>query len=547
MLNPQSEIDMDVVAELQFASLRSLNESGSERSKIKSFLHDACSLLGASCAIYWTFDEENNTLDRHEFWAESHSAAEVFVNECTALKMVVAGDSFPVQPIKTGIPATMVFSGESKNVRNSSAAETGFSTAVAVQIRDRRKCVGIMEVFFEPGSSQAPDGLLNVAAFQLGILIQLMLSEIELRENEMLFRQMSSNIQALAATVKEAARKERAIIDQAVDVICSLEADLTIIKINPASVRLFGLAPVDLTGRSINEFLPDDAKSSTLQQFQRAATEAGGLTFENKIINNSGNSVDISWSVQWSDNESSFFCVARNITELKEVERLKQQFVAMISHDLRTPLMSVSAVLSAVTEGVYGSLSEKGIRRTREAQSSLSFVVQLVNSILELEQLGAGKMVLVTARIELGKIVQRSIENVLPLADSRSIPLIANIQHVLVIADEMRIVQVLINLLGNAIKYSPSGDPIHINIATGDDSFVEVRVTDNGRGVPHQHRRSIFDRFHQVEESDSTQRGGIGLGLAICKEIVELHGGAIGVDCALSQGSSFWFRLPIAE
>ena len=202
------------------------------------------------------------------------------------------------------------------------------------------------------------------------------------------------------------------------------------------------------------------------------------------------------------------------------------------------------AVLGVLSEGVYGTLSEKGLKRACEAQLSIEFVIQLVNSILELEQFGSGKQPLLLGPTDIGKIVDLAMQSVVSLADKRSLTLVRLGISAPLVADETRLVQVVINFLGNAIKYSPTSAQIEICTALVDDKFVEVKVTDSGRGVPEAHRQKVFERFHQVERADATERGGIGLGLAICKEIVELHGGSIGIEGNDNQGSTYWFRVP---
>lgn len=523
--------------------IKALN-GASEPGRLKCFLHDVCASLTSPCAIYWELDAETNVLEQRVYIAEPLSAAAIFVQECTAESMIVA-DSYPSRALTTGGPVHVDLSNSSTNVRLVAAAESEFACAVALPVSNRSRTIGLLELFFSKVASVPSDDFLKTLAFHTGVLLDLSLKEVELRENEMLFRQMSSNIQALAATVKEAARKERAIIEQALDVICSLEHDLTIIKVNPACINLFGRSPNDMTGQSMRDFISAQTLQWTLQQFELAREQSRGQKFENSILDLSGKLVDVSWSVQWAEAESSFFCVARNISELKEIERLKQQFVAMISHDIRTPLMSVGAVLSAVSEGVYGTLVPRGLKRTAEAQSSLAFVVQLVNSILELEQLGSGKLMLEMSRARLDSLVETALRNVAPLAEARSISLKCNVEPLVeVLGDETRLIQVIVNLLGNAIKYSPPEDTVEVALLRLSENMAELRVCDHGRGIPGEFRESIFDRFRQVERSDATERGGVGLGLAICKEIVELHRGTIGVDNNEGGGSVFWIRIP---
>src|SRR5262249_50011568 len=148
-------------------------------------------------------------------------------------------------------------------------------------------------------------------------------------------------------------------------------------------------------------------------------------------------------------------------------------------------------------------------------------------------------------KCSLNEVIQASIDSVSTYADQNGIHLEGPDTQIPLYADPDRIVQVLVNLLSNAIKFSP-GDSSVVVSATAVDDEVEVRVKDRGRGVPAHLREAVFERFRQVASSDATDKGGTGLGLPICKEIVELHGGKIGVESEEGQGSTFWFRLPLS-
>lgn len=547
MLNePEARNEIAIVAAIQRAVSSALTLGANQNVQLRQILQNICAELGADCAIYWSREAEEGNLSRQAYWSEPMSLADAFVTDCTAIK-IAPHSGLPGKAIDTADVVTVSCANDSPDVRMAEAAEHKLLSAAAIPINGKTLLTGVLELFFADPQLRPSNALIDVVSSLFSSYLQLTSSKIELLENEMLFRQMSSNIQSLAVTVKESARKERAIIEQALDVICSLDDSLTIVKINPASVRIFGQEPQLLAGRQLFEFSPPGETSTTIERFKQAKQECDGVSFENTILQSSGRLVHVSWSVHWSISDESFFCVARDIGERKELERLKQEFVAMISHDIRTPLMSVTALLSSLSEGVYGNLSDRGLKRVQDAQHSIDFVIQLVNSILELEQLGSGQQSLLLIPTDMGRLVELAVQSVTPLAEQRSLTFISDVQSTPLLADETRLARVLINLLGNAIKYSPDGSRIEIQTIQADNHMVEVRISDSGRGVPETHRQKIFQRFQQVERADATVRGGIGLGLAICKEIVELHGGCIGVDNSERQGSTFWFRVPRAD
>ena len=166
----------------------------------------------------------------------------------------------------------------------------------------------------------------------------------------------------------------------------------------------------------------------------------------------------------------------------------------------------------------------------------------LINDILDLERLETGKIELQFTQVSVESILRRAMESLSTFGRKASVTVEAPEVSTMIWADEDRIVQILVNLLSNAAKFSPPGGVVTIGVALH-ESWVEFRVTDRGRGVPAAHRRAIFERFRQVETSDAREKGGTGLGLAICKSIVEQHGGTIGVESEEGSGSSFWFRV----
>ena len=231
---------------------------------------------------------------------------------------------------------------------------------------------------------------------------------------------------------------------------------------------------------------------------------------------------------------------------LVELEKFKQELISIVSHELRTPLLSVSSGLELFASGAVCDLSAKGQNRLKIAQEETERLIRLINDLLDIEKMEAGKFVLDRSEIRVSDLIESCFAAVTGLADAKSINL-QSLPHdpdFKFNADRDRLCQVLINLLSNAIKFSPNGAAIKIE-SEQIASELELRVIDQGRGIPEELRAKIFDRFVQVEKSDASERGGSGLGLAIARAIVEQHGGSIGVRSELGTGSTFWFRLPL--
>lgn len=238
--------------------------------------------------------------------------------------------------------------------------------------------------------------------------------------------------------------------------------------------------------------------------------------------------------------DQSFHSMAE---EVAEAQRMKQTFVAMISHDLRTPLTSVNGYLSLLGEGIYGEIPDAVKVGAGKAERNVGRLIRLINDLLDLEKMEAGKMQMSPKPIYIENSIEKSIESVQEFADSHKVPLKMEETDLEVLADPDRIVQVLINLISNAVKFSPQGEAVEIS-AKATETLVEVSVQDHGRGVPEKYRTTIFEKYKQVEKEDGTKKGGTGLGLPICKMIVEQLGGQIGVESEDGKGSRFWFTLP---
>ncbi len=349
--------------------------------------------------------------------------------------------------------------------------------------------------------------------------------------------------QEMAAELEEAQRKERSMIQHAKDVICSLDGEGRFVKVSPASKTVWGYEPEDLAGRSWRDLVIAADRERTTQIIQRITKGESDVSIENRVTCKEGREADILWSAHWSPADQSLFCVAHDITERKDIERMKQEFVAMVSHDLRTPLTSIQMYLSLLATGVYGSLNESGRESLVNADTSITRLINLINDLLDAEKMESGKLQLNCSQISMGDVLEDALMAVKGFADQQGVELDLIPYDTDILADGDRLIQVLVNLLANAVKFSPPGSKVIISAADHAE-YIEVKVCDRGRGIPVDHLTSVFERFAQVKKGDSKRERGAGLGLTICKAIVEMHGGTIGVSSEEGRGSTFWFRIP---
>ena len=229
--------------------------------------------------------------------------------------------------------------------------------------------------------------------------------------------------------------------------------------------------------------------------------------------------------------------------EVAAAQRIKQAFLNTMSDELRTPINSARACLARLSQNPQ-DVPEDVKPIVLDAEETLDRLIVLVDDLLALQSPGKSRLEIMPRDIELAPIIQKSIKSLSAFAGQHGVLLEREGTQLTAYADPHRIVQVLVNLLSNAIKFSPEGSSVVVS-AAAIDGQVEIRVKDSGRGVPAHMRDAIFERFEQVSAADATEKAGSGLGLPICREIIERHGGTIGVNSEEGKGSTFWFRLPV--
>ncbi len=238
--------------------------------------------------------------------------------------------------------------------------------------------------------------------------------------------------------------------------------------------------------------------------------------------------------------DGAFRTMAETISEMDQV---KQDFVAMVSHDLRTPLTSVRGTLTLVAEGVLDVASDRGQKRLLDAQTNIDRLIGLVNDLLDIEKMASGHLAITMESVDLMQAAEEAIESVRGYSDQQGVRLEEQLEPATVKGDRDRLIQVMINLLSNALKFSPAGSTVKLHLSAGKEQ-VEVHVSDSGRGIAPDQLQNIFERFKQVKRQDGKRGVGTGLGLTISKSIIEAHHGTIGVDSEDGKGSTFWFIIP---
>ncbi|NEQ26779.1 MAG: hypothetical protein F6K28_48680 [Microcoleus sp. SIO2G3] len=244
----------------------------------------------------------------------------------------------------------------------------------------------------------------------------------------------------------------------------------------------------------------------------------------------------------------------------QSLDRLKDEFVSTINHELRTPIAALHGSIELLLSGKLGDLSDRGRLLLHLAARNSDRLVRLINDIFDLEQFTSGQVQLQPQSCPIAELIEQAASAVQPIAAQAHINLQLHLQPAQIFADPQRITQVLTNLLRNAIQFSAAGDTIWLTVEQRSSlvsptsmhavspagSYVVIRVKDQGPGIPADQLEAIFQRFTQVDASDARSQTGAGLGLALCRSIVRQHHGYLWVESQLGVGSIFYLALPIA-
>lgn len=240
--------------------------------------------------------------------------------------------------------------------------------------------------------------------------------------------------------------------------------------------------------------------------------------------------------------------ITRDLTERKKIDLMKTEFISVVSHELRTPLTSIKGSLGLILTGALGEIPDQVNKFLKVASQNCDRLVRLINDILDIEKIEAGKMSFDLVPVDIGKLIMDVADSNKMYAKQYHVHLHTEgvIENIIVLGDSDRLMQALTNLISNAVKFSPLYDKVTIKMEQHND-MIRVIIKDNGPGVPKEFHQSIFEKFSQADTSTMRQKGGTGLGLAISKAIIETHGGILNFVDSEHGGSTFYFELPVLK
>ena len=364
-------------------------------------------------------------------------------------------------------------------------------------------------------------------------------------------------IQILVTTVERQRKVTELVLDSAGDGIVGLDREGFVLFANLSARRMLRCRESDLIGHRFHDLAHHERADGSPFPWQECPIHAsitgdtGSFLGGERYLRRDGTSfpVEIVMSPLVIDGTvmgavQSF----RDVSEREEVEAIKRQFVSVVSHELRTPLTSIKGSLQMLDSGMVGPLTADQQELVSMAVSNSERLGNLVNDILDIERLDSGRMTLSPVLVPATDIAVQAVTGITGAATAAGIRLETDLDpgDTTVSADPDRIVQVLTNLLGNAIKFSERGAIVRLVVHRVDDD-VTLSVIDTGRGIPADQLETIFERFGQVDAGDARRESGTGLGLAIAREIAQRSGGDITVSSVLGAGSTFTVSLPAAR
>lgn len=394
----------------------------------------------------------------------------------------------------------------------------------------------------------------SVALLLLVVLAVLARQILLVIDNDQLRRSLEQRVLDRTRSLRQITAQSDLLVDSVGEGIYGVDDRGLITFANPAAARTLGYPPAALIGRdahlTFHAEAPDGTPYPGSECYISEAIREGRVTSaeEDTYLRSDGRRLPVEVTATPLSVDGAVVgavVIFRDVTQRREVDRLKTEFVSMVSHELRTPLTAIQGSLGLISGGALGPVPAAAARMLEIASISSQRLNRLINDILDVERIESGVLVLDPARHHARPVVTAAVGQVQVLADEAGVTITVGSVEGEFYADADRTVQTLINLLGNALKFSYPGGEV-VTTAYPDGEFVHFEVHDEGRGIPEDRLERIFARFEQVDSSDAREKGGFGLGLAISKSIVNRSGGRIWAVNNPGRGATLHFTLPMA-
>jgi PAS domain S-box-containing protein len=336
---------------------------------------------------------------------------------------------------------------------------------------------------------------------------------------------------------------------------------LRFLEVNQAAIRKYGYSREEFLSMRITDIRPEEDAKQLLEDLKKERPAFQSAEKRHRARDGQVLPVEVTSNVADLHGRRVAVVVAEDVTQRREAHRIlvkskedaeqatrfKDQFLSTMSHELRTPLNAILGFSELITDERYGALNERQRRYIDHISTSGKHLLRLINDLLDLSKIQSGRFELALENVSIETALGEVISAVRPLADRKAQTLACDVEkkHLTVRADATRLKQVLFNIVGNAIKFTPDGGRIQLRASAADDR-VSIEVCDDGPGIPAEEQQRIFEPFYLLRAAGDVKEGS-GLGLAISQRLVELHGGQLGLRSTLGQGSCFFFSLPAGE
>lgn len=361
------------------------------------------------------------------------------------------------------------------------------------------------------------------------------------------------NLTEQQIALKDSSDRLQAIFQNAADGIIMIDDTGKIEALNPAAVAIYGHPANEVVGKNGKFFSPPGQPDLLgLAMSRKEFLETGCLRTETERMRKDGSlfPAELAISEYYHAGRRKLIVIVRDISERRRMERMKSEFISTVSHELRTPLTAIRGALGLVVGGAMGIVPDKISALLGMAHKNSESLTRLINDLLDIQKIEAGKMDFVFELQSLQALLQIALSNNQGFAQSMGTEIVLNdyAGQAKVMVDAGRFQQVMANLLSNACKYSPEGVPVQIVISLRNDNLVRTEVIDHGSGIPENFRERLFQKFSQADSSDTRAKGGTGLGLAISQAIIRQMHGDIGYymsDDPAHPGTHFFIDLPL--
>ncbi|MDH3325283.1 MAG: ATP-binding protein [Gammaproteobacteria bacterium] len=383
---------------------------------------------------------------------------------------------------------------------------------------------------------------------------QCLMGQVDKAQNNL--KEMNQNLEKIIAQRTEALEAsesfQRTIVEHMVDGLITSDHDGMVVSFNSAASLIFGYLPEEVIGNNVSMLMtaPDSSKHhSYLRHYQKTGVKkAIGVSREVKGRRKDGSTfpMDLATNEIEVNKRHLYLGVVRDITDRKEIDKIKMEFISTVSHELRTPLTAIRGSLGLIKGRAVGELPEKMNELLDMASNNTERLLLLINDILDVQKFESGEMAYNFENMDVMPFLKQAQLETQAYAEQYGVKFVisSTLENTKVFADKNRLMQVMANLLSNAAKFSPHNSKVEINIARDINNAIRISVTDHGAGIPEEFQPKLFERFTQSDSSNTRKKGGTGLGLNISKIIVEKHGGRIDFISSLDIGTTFIIVLP---